>query len=88
MGNVLPARIVSALSIALYGMFIAVIIPPARKNRILAGLIVVSMAASLLFAKLPLLSSISSGTRIIILTIIIAGIAAVLFPIKEENHAA
>lgn len=86
MGTVLPGRIVSALSIALYGMFIAVIIPPARTNKILAGLIAVSMAASFLFTKIPQLQFISSGARIIILTIIIAGIAAVLFPVKEAAH--
>lgn len=84
-GNVLPARILSALSVALYGMFIAVIIPPSRKNKILAGLIAVSMAASLLFTYFPLVREISSGFRIIILTVVIAGIAAVLFPVKDEN---
>ena len=59
LGNALPGRIVSALSVALYGMF------------------------------LPVLSGLSSGTRIIILTVLIAGAAAILFPIPEENdHAA
>lgn len=83
-GSVLPARILSALSVALYGMFIAVIIPPSRKNKVLAGLIAAAMTASLLFAYLPGVREISSGFRIIILTIVIAGIAAVLFPIKDE----
>lgn len=87
MGNILPAGVVSALSVGLYGMFIAIIIPPARKNRILAGLITISMAASFLFAKLPVFASISSGIKTIILTVVIAGIAAVLFPVKEkEKH--
>lgn len=84
-GNVLPLRILSAMSVALYGMFIAVIIPPARKDKVLAGLIAVSMLASLLFTYFPLVREISSGFRIIILTIVIAGIAAVLFPVKDEN---
>lgn len=89
MGNVLPASVVSALSVGLYGMFIAIIIPPARKSRILAVLIVISMTASYIFSKLPLTASVSSGMRAIILTVIIAGIAAVLFPVKEEeaSHA-
>ncbi|MDO5423779.1 MAG: AzlC family ABC transporter permease [Eubacteriales bacterium] len=85
MGNLLPANIVRALSVGLYGMFLAVIIPPARKNRILAGLILLSMAASFAFTKLPLVSSLSSGTRTIILTVLIAGGAAILFPVKEEE---
>ncbi len=84
-GNVLPIRILSAMSVALYGMFIAVIIPPAKKNKILAGLIAVSMVASLLFTYFPLVKEISSGFRIIILTIVIAGIAAVIFPVKDDD---
>ena len=85
MGNVLPASVVSALSVGLYGMFLAVIIPPARKSRVIAGLIVASMGLSFLFSKLPFLSRISSGMRIILLTVLIAGAAAVLFPVREEG---
>lgn len=86
LGNVLPGGVVSALSVALYGMFLAIIIPPARDNKIIAGLVVVSMAASFLFAKLPVVRDISSGMRVIILTVMIAGAAAFLFPIKEEEQ--
>ncbi len=85
MGNILPDNIVSALSVGLYGMFIAIIIPPARKNKILALLITISMLASFLFDKLRIVSSIPSGTRIIILTIILSSIAAILFPVKEDK---
>ncbi len=84
-GNILPVGILRAMSIALYGMFIAVIVPPAKKNRVLCGIIIVSMLASLLFNYLPILKEISSGFRIIILTIVIAGAAAVLFPVEAEN---
>ena len=87
-GGLLPARIVSALSIALYGMFIAIIIPPARNNKVLAGIIVVSMLLSLLFTAAPLLREISSGFRTIILTLIISGAAALLFPIPEREEKA
>lgn len=87
MGNVLPNNVVSALSVGLYGMFIAIIIPPARQNRLLAGLIVVSMLLSLLFATAPILSSIPSGTAILILTIVISATAAILFPIKEGDDS-
>ena len=83
-GQILPARVISALSLALYGMFLAIIIPPARENKILAWLIFVSMGASLLSACLPVISELSSGARIIILTVVISLIAAVLFPIEEE----
>lgn len=88
MGNLLPANIVRALSVGLYGMFLAVIIPPARKSRILAGVILISMIASFAFTKLPLITGLSTGTRTIILTVLIAGAAAVLFPVNEEESAA
>lgn len=84
-GNLLPARIVSALSITLYGMFIAIIIPPARDNKVVAGIILCSMALGLLFAAAPFLREISSGFRIIILTVIISGGAALLFPISDSK---
>ncbi len=85
-GNILPPRVLSALSVALYGMFLAVIIPPAKENKVISTVIFVSMLLSLIFTKLPLLSQISSGFRIIILTVIIAGAAAVLFPVKEDTN--
>lgn len=88
MGNVLPVSVVSALSVGLYGMFIAIIIPPARKSRVVAGVVTVSMAASLLFSVLPAVRDMSSGIRTIVLTVSISLVAALLFPVKEENDAA
>ncbi len=82
-GGVLPERIVSALSVALFGMFIAIIVPPARDSRIILGLILVSFAASFAFSRLAVLSVISSGTRTIILTVVISAAAALLFPYDE-----
>ena len=88
MGNILPANIVSALSVGLYGMFIAVIIPPAKTNNILAGLIIISMAVSWVFNSLPVFDGISSGIKIIILTVVISAGAALLFTIKEDSDNA
>jgi predicted branched-subunit amino acid permease len=85
-GSLLPARLLSALNVALYGMFLAIVIPPARTNRILTGVIAVSMAASFLFSAIPFLNQISSGFKIILLTVLIAGAAAYLFPVKEEEE--
>ena len=85
-GGLLPARLLSALNVALYGMFLAVVIPPARENRILGGVILISMALSALFSWLPALNGLSSGTVIIVLTILIAGGAAWLFPVKEDEE--
>lgn len=85
LGNVLPANIVSALSVGLYGMFLAIIIPPARENKVIAALVVISMAASCAFAVLPVVSAVSPGMRVIILTVVISAAAAYLFPVKEED---
>ena len=84
-GAILPARVEAALGVALYGMFLAVIIPGARKNRFIAVLVTVSMIASFLFAKLPVISSVPSSMQIIILTIVIAAVAALIRPIEEEE---
>jgi len=85
-GNILPERVVSALSVALYAMFVAVIIPPAKKNRFLFPVIIISMASSYLFSIIPYLSSISEGFRVIILTLVISAIVAVIKPVKEKSN--
>lgn len=92
-GNVLPEPVMRAMSVALYGMFMAIIIPPAKKSRTLAGIVGVSMLLSCLAHVLPLVKLLSSGMKTIILTVGIAAVAAILFPIKEtketeeEQHA-
>ena len=83
-GNILPASAVSALSVGLYGMFLAVIIPASKKSKIILGVVIVSMAASFAMEVIPVFGAIASGTRTIILTVVIASAAAVLFPVKEE----
>ena len=87
-GNILPANVVSALGVLLYGMFLAIIMPPARKDRIVRLLVAVSMLLSFIFARAPWISQLSDGTRIIILTVLIAGAGAVLFPISDEEEKA
>lgn len=86
MGSILPTRVVAALGVALYAMFLAIILPPARKSRVIAGLVAVSAAAS---AGLTLLCStlqltwFTEGFRIIALTLVISLAAALLFPVAE-----
>lgn len=84
-GNILPARVLSALGVALYAMFCAIILPPAKKNRILFLFILISMAASTVFTYAPYLKEISSGMRVIVLTVLISAAAAWLRPIREGN---
>ena len=86
-GNFLPARVVSALSVALYGMFLAIFIPPMKKDRTVRVLIPVCFAASYLCSVLPGIRTVSSGTRIIILTLAIAGSVAAIRPIPEEKNS-
>lgn len=85
MGNALPVRLVSALSVALYGMFIAVFMPPARKNHVIAGLVVASMVLSWLLTTVELFHFMSSGARVIFLTVAISAFAAWRFPVREEE---
>lgn len=86
LGEVLPVSLVSALGVGLYGMFISVFIPEARKNKIVAALVAISFAASFACSKLPVVSDIPEGIRIIILTVVISLAAALLFPIKEREE--
>ena len=85
-GNVLPLRLVSALSVGLYGMFLAIIVPPARDNRVVLGLVLLSFAASLLASAWPVLAGVSPGVRTIVLTVVISLAAAVLFPVRDEEQ--
>ena len=86
MGNILPTRIVSALSVALFGMFLAVIIPPARKDRAVAAAVIVSFTLSYAAIHLPVISGLSQGNRTILLTLVICSVFAVLFPRTDEDR--
>lgn len=81
----MPQILTNAMGIALYGMFIAIIIPPAKENKNISFAIVLAVAASLAFTYLPLLSEISQGWSVIIITILVSSIAATLFPVKTKN---
>lgn len=84
-GSILPQSLTSALSVALYGMFLAVIVPPARQNKVVTGLIVLCFAVSYASEHLPLIRDLSDGMRIILLTVVLSSAAALLFPKKDED---
>lgn len=88
MGNVLPANVVSALSVGLYGMFIAIIVPAAKRDKVIMLLVFISMAASGLCEILPLISTVPSGLRIMILTVVISAIAAIIKPVTDDPYTA
>ena len=87
-GNILPASLVSALSVALYGMFIACFLPPAKQNRILLCAIPCCFFLSYIAFRMPVIGDLSEGTRAVILTVVIATILAVAFPLKDEAEEA
>lgn len=87
-GNILPPSLTSALSVALYGMFLAVVIPASKESKAVAAVVAVSIAASLIFDFVPLFAGISGGTKIIILTVGIAALAAVIKPVTAESEVA
>lgn len=84
-GNILPAFIMSALGIAIYGMFLAIILPPAREDKTILCVVLAAMTLSALFYITPVLKEISSGFVIIITTVLVAGVAAFIKPIHEEK---
>lgn len=88
-GNLLPLRVVSALSVALFGMFLAVFIPPCKRNPVIAGCVILSFTFSYLMQHIgrwiPLFGNLSSGTKTIILTVFISGLAALFFPVSEKE---
>ena len=83
-GSVLPASIQAALGVMLYGMFVAIVVPPAKQNRPVLICVVLAMAFSTLFTIAPLLRQTSAGIAIVICTVAAAALCAWLFPVSEE----
>ena len=83
--GVLPRTFLNAMNMALYGMFIAVFMPAAREDKKLLPVIFLSMALSTLLQVLPWFDFISSGMKIILLTLVISMGAAVIMPVPEEE---
>ena len=88
LGNIFPASVVSALSVGLYGMFIAIFVPPARESRTIRGLVLVSMGLSFFVNRASMFAGVSSGIKTILLTVILSAAAAILFPIREAKNDA
>ena len=87
-GNILPLRLVSAFSVALYGMFLAIIIPPAKKDKVIGVLVIICFIASYIATCIPYVKNLTDGTRTIILTILIASLAAIFFPRANDDNDA
>ena len=86
-GSVLPQNIRTALGVMLYGMFIAIVVPPAKQEKPVLITVVLAMALSCLLAWAPALKAVSPGVAIVVCTVAAAAFCAWRFPIKEEGEA-
>lgn len=84
-GNILPQSVQSAMNIALYCMFIAIIIPPAKKSFPILITIIVSLVLSCCFFYIPIIKTIPEGLKFIIVAVLASTICSILFPIKDEQ---
>lgn len=87
-GNVLPPLVTSALGVAIYGMFIAIVIPKAKKSRPTALCVLFAITISCAFKYIPYLSSVSEGFVIIISAVAASALFALIAPIREESEVA
>lgn len=86
-GSVLPVSIRTALGVMLYGMFVAIVIPPAREDRRIRTAAALALVLSSLFTWLPALKRVSAGVSIVACTVAAAAVCAWLFPVEEEAAA-
>ena len=86
LGNIMPEIITSALGVALYGMFIAVVVPKARENIHVLAVVIIAVAISVALRYIPVFSGISAGFAIIICAVIASAAGAVFFPVKEDKQ--
>ena len=87
-GSVLPVAVRTALGVMLYGMFIAIVVPPARQEKPVLAAVVLALILSSLFTWAPGLREISPGLAIVFCTVAAAALCAWLFPIPDEEAAA
>ena len=86
-GSILPASIQAALGVMLYGMFIAIVVPPAKQDKKILAAVILALVFSSAFTWIPLLQQTSAGISIVICTVAAAAICAALFPITDEEEA-
>lgn len=84
-GTLLPEALRMAMGIAIYGMFIAIIIPPSKTNKAVRMAVILSSALSCIMYYTPVLNRISSGFVIIICAVAVSALCAKLFPVKEAE---
>ena len=86
-GSALPADIRAALGVMLYGMFIAIVIPPAKQEKAVLVTVILALICSCVFRWADGLKTVSAGVSIVICTVTAAGAAAICFPVEPEEEA-
>jgi len=86
LGNVLPQRLMSALGLAIYGMFVAIVMPGIKEGKAVILVVILALVLSCLFYYVPVLAQISSGLSISICAILAALVGALFFPVKEGTE--
>ena len=86
-GSVLPVSIRGALGVMLYGMFVAIVVPPARQEKPVLAVVILAVVLSCLFSWTPGLKDVSAGISLVICTVAAAAVCAVLFPVADEEAA-
>lgn len=84
-GDILPTVITTALSVAIYGMFVAIVLPEAKKENAVAFCALIAIALGCAFKYIPILSNVPDGFVVIICAVVSAGIMAAISPIKVEE---
>lgn len=84
-GSILPSGITEVMSIAIYGMFIAIVVPKAKSDLHVLWVVLIAVAISCLLFYVPAFSKISVGTSIIICALVASVIGAVLFPVSVTD---
>ncbi len=87
-GNILPPMITAALGVAIYGMFVAIVVPVAKKEKMTALCVLLAIAISCAFRYIPLLKAVPSGFTVIICAVVASALFAIIAPIKAEEKEA
>lgn len=84
LGSILPERLMSALSIAIYGMFVAIVVPELKKGHSYVFVVIIAAALSTMFKFVPVLNDVPGGIAISICAVVASLLGAIFFPIKED----
>ncbi len=86
LGNVLPASVMSALGLAIYGMFVAIVVPVMKEEKAVIIAVVIAAALSTAFKYVPVINKVSIGISISICAIVSAAIVAILYPVEDADN--